>query len=72
MANAARRLFLGWEKPFLSLVIPAWIEFVEGRGLDAGQCVIVLPGRRAARRVEERIAELAPPHWSPPRVVAEG
>lgn len=72
MANAARRLFLGWEKPFLSLVIPAWIEFVENRGLDAGQCVIVLPGRRAARRVEERIAELAPPHWAPPRVVAEG
>jgi RecB family exonuclease len=72
MANAARRKFLGWEKPFLQLAIPAWIEFVETNGIDAGSCVIVLPGRRAARRVEERIAELAPASWAPPRVVAEG
>ncbi|MCY3000304.1 MAG: hypothetical protein NTV21_00645, partial [Planctomycetota bacterium] len=72
MANSARRIFLGWEKPFLQLAIPAWIEWVRASGIDSGACVIVLPGRRAARRVEERIAELAPPDWAPPRVVAEG
>ena len=72
MANATRRIFLGWEQPFLELALPAWLDFVEKQGLDSGSCVLVLPGRRAARRVEERIAELAPPAWAPPRVVSEG
>ena len=36
------------------------------------QCLIVLPGRRAARRVEDLIAQLAPSQWDPPRVVSEG
>jgi ATP-dependent helicase/nuclease subunit B len=65
-------IFLGWERPFLAAAAERWIEFVAKRGLDPARCVLVLPGRRAARRLEERIAQLAPPAWPPPRVVSEG
>jgi hypothetical protein len=64
--------FLGWERPFLAAAAERWIEFVRERDLDPARCVLVLPGRRAARRLEERIAQLAPPAWPPPRVVSEG
>jgi len=72
MPARTERLFLGWDRPFLDLAAPRWIELVRERELDPARCVVVLPGRRAARRFEERLSELAPPEWAPPRVVSEG
>ncbi len=72
MHAGVERTFLGWERPFLAAAAERWIEFVRDSELDPSRCVLVLPGRRAARRLEERIAQLAPPAWPPPRVVSEG
>ncbi len=72
MGASVERIFLGWDRPFLELAAPRWIEHVRERGLDPGRCVLVLPARRAARRLEERLAQLAPPDWPPPRVISEG
>ena len=44
------REFLGWERPFLDHAAERWLARVE-RGLDPARCVLVLPGRRAARRL---------------------
>ncbi len=71
MEHAPDRQFLGWDKPFIECAVPRFIALVRERGIDPAQCVLVLPGRRAARRVEERIAELAPLDWPPPRVITE-
>ncbi len=72
MAGQAVRTFLGWKRSFLQVAVEAWIERVRTEELDSARALIVLPGRRAARRVEDRIAELAPSQWTPPRVVSEG
>lgn len=72
MPAGVERIFLGWERPFLALAAERWIAHVRERGLDPARCVLALPGRRAARRLEERIAALAPADWAPPRVVSEG
>jgi RecB family exonuclease len=67
----AELVFLGWDRPFLRGAVEAWLELVARRGLDPSRGVLVLPGRRAARRVEELVAELAPPELAPPLVVTE-
>lgn len=72
MGASVERIFLGWERPFLELAAPRWIDFVRERGLDPARCVLVLPARRAARRLEERLAQLTPGDWPPPRVISEG
>ena len=66
------RTFLGWKRSFLQVAVEAWIERVRAEKLDSARALIALPGRRAARRVEDRIAELAPSQWTPPKVVSEG
>src|SRR6185436_6236859 len=70
--GAAQRIFVGWNAPFLRPAVERWLALVLERGLDSSKCLVVLPGRRAARRVEELIAELAPPSLAPPRVVTDG
>lgn len=72
MGASVERIFLGWDRPFLELAAPRWIEHVRERALEPGRCVLVLPARRAARRLEERLAQLAPADWAPPRVISEG
>lgn len=72
MGESLERIFVGWHRPFLELAVPAWCAYVQRRALDPAACVIVVPGQRAGRRLEERIAELAPSHWPPARVVTEG
>jgi len=66
------RIFLGWERPFLRSAVEIWTERVRAGRSKSENCVLVLPGRRAARRVEDLVAELAPAQWEPPRVVSEG
>ncbi|MBM3991964.1 MAG: hypothetical protein FJ298_13280 [Planctomycetes bacterium] len=66
------RSFLGWDRPFLRSAVEIWIGRVRAGRSKSEDCVLVLPGRRAARRVEDLIAEHAPAEWEPPRVVSEG
>lgn len=65
------RIFVGWDRPFLEPAVRAWLELVRERDLDTSRALIVLPGKRAVRRTQELIAELAPPSLAPPRVIPD-
>ena len=66
------RVFLGWDAPFLPRAADWLVErYRRGGSLDMGEVVLVLPGRRAARRLEELLAERAGPAWVPPRLTTE-
>jgi ATP-dependent helicase/nuclease subunit B len=66
------RVFLGWDSPFLPRAAGWLIErYRRGGPVDMGEVVLVLPGRRAARRLEELLAERAGPSWIPPRLTTE-
>ena len=51
------RKFLGWSRPFLPMVADHLLaEYAHG-GLDLGQLTVVVPGRRAGRRLTELLIE---------------
>ncbi len=66
---AARRVFLGWERPVLHAAAD-WILRELGGAL--GDVLVAVPGARAARRLRELLAERAPRDWTPPRVLTQG
>jgi RecB family exonuclease len=72
MGATCRREFLGWDAPFLPRAVRRFLELAAERAFDPERCVVVLPGRRAARQFEERLAEAAPCDLAPPRIVTEG
>src|SRR5689334_13545520 len=73
---AIRREFLGWEKPALPEAarrLAARYRF--GHLLDLNRVIIVVPGQRAGRRMQELLAFLAEDEGlrlTPPAVVTEG
>lgn len=66
MARTLERRFLGWDAPAL----PRAAELL-AREL-APEDLVVLPGRAAARRLEELLAALRPDAAAPARLVTEG
>jgi len=63
------RVYLGWDRPFLE----AAAEWLLGcYGADFEGVVIALPGRRAARRLQDRLALSAPAGFRPPEILTAG
>ncbi|MFK5956700.1 MAG: PD-(D/E)XK nuclease family protein [Planctomycetota bacterium] len=58
-----QRIFLGWDSPTLERAAD-WL--LEKFGEQLGEVTMVLPGRRAGRRLMELLSERAPLHWTPP------
>jgi hypothetical protein len=69
-----QRVFLDWNAPCLAQVVDQLVQADDGGAtLDLAGLVIVLPGRRAGRRLEERLvaeAERRGRALVPPRIVA--
>lgn len=57
------RVFLGWTQPTLSCAAD-WL--LNEHGMDLGKVTLVLPGRRAGRRLMELLTERADSNWTPP------
>ncbi|MCE9595779.1 MAG: PD-(D/E)XK nuclease family protein [Planctomycetes bacterium] len=66
-----RREFLGFERPFLDHVVERWCARL-GPNDDTARTLFVLPGGRAARELEARLAARLAPSRPPPRVITEG
>ncbi len=58
-----RKVFLGWEH-FLLPQTAAWL--LEEYGPNLAELTLVMPGRRAGRRLVEILAQTAPTYWTPP------
>ncbi len=73
-ARIARR-FLGWDRPLLQTAVE-WLRTEGPLGPDGApreEFLLVVPGRRAARRLLEALAvELAGPRFEPPRILTPG
>jgi ATP-dependent helicase/nuclease subunit B len=76
LAHPVERVFLGWNRPALPAAAVHLIEhYIEGRLADLRPATIVLPGRRARRRVIELLldeAELRGVTLIPPRATTVG
>ena len=76
LAHAVERVFLGWNRPALPAAAVHLIEhYIEGRLADLRPATIVLPGRRARRRLIELLldeAELRCVTLIPPRATTVG
>ena len=76
LAPIVERVFLGWDQPALPTAAAHLIEhYVEGTVADLRSATIVLPGRRARRRVIELlldVAELRGATLIPPRATTVG
>ena len=57
------RIFLGWERPILECAAD-WL--LDKHGAHLGDVTLVLPGRRAGRRLMELLSDRAPSDWTPP------
>lgn len=57
------RIFLGWDQPTLERAAD-WL--LEKHGADLADVTLVLPGRRAGRRLMELLSDRAPSDWTPP------
>ena len=68
MGSIARH-FLGWGGPAIERAAD-WLARTHGS--DLSQHVIALPGARAGRLLLERLQELQPADWRPPRLVTSG
>jgi ATP-dependent helicase/nuclease subunit B len=71
-----RREFLGWERPALAEAAARLAaRYRKGHVLDLGRVIVVVPGQRAGRRLQELLAFLAEDEkllLTPPQVVTEG
>src|SRR5437879_3992971 len=76
MSSTIQREFLGWDRPALSeAVLRIAARYRHGPDLDLGKVVVVVPGQRAGRRLQELLAYLAEDEklrLTPPEVVTEG
>ena len=76
LAHTVERVFLGWDRPALPAAAAHLIEhYIEGPVADLRPATIVLPGRRARRRVIELLldeAELRRVTLIPPRATTVG
>ncbi len=63
--SGVHREFLGWSEPALPLAAD-WL--LEKFGPDMSALTMVLPGRRAGRRLIELLVQRAPAAWSPPQM----
>ena len=63
------RHFLGWDRQALDLAAE-WLE--RKYGPDLSRVVVVLPGARAGRALQERLIGAQPPHWQPPSFITAG
>jgi hypothetical protein len=70
MGEIARE-FLGFERPFLAHVAERWCAAL-APDADPSRTVFVLPGGRAVRELEARLAARLDLRKAPPRVVTEG
>jgi hypothetical protein len=75
-SNPIRREFLGWEQPALAEAARRLAaRYQSERSLDLGRVIVVVPGQRAGRRLQELLAFLAEDaglRLTPPAVVTEG
>ncbi len=69
MPGSSSPVFLGWERPFLAAVAE-WL--IAHHGSDLHGWIVAVPGRRAARRLEERLVEQAGGALWSPRIVTSG
>jgi ATP-dependent helicase/nuclease subunit B len=71
-----RREFLGWDRPALPEAARRLGDrYRHGQTLDLGRVIVVVPGQRAGRRLQELLAFLAEDEHlrlTPPQVVTEG
>jgi ATP-dependent helicase/nuclease subunit B len=71
-----RREYLGWDRPALVEAARRIAEkYGDGQNLDLGPVIIVVPGQRAGRRLQELLAFHAEDktlRFTPPRIVTEG
>ncbi|MBW3542501.1 MAG: PD-(D/E)XK nuclease family protein, partial [Planctomycetes bacterium] len=76
MANARKsieRVFLGWDRPALPAVVDWLIErFAPAGEADFGQVIVVVPGRRAGRRLLELLIERSDSRLVPPEIITQG
>ena len=75
-ASPIRRQFLGWDQPALPVAARLLADrYRQGETLNLGSVIVVVPGQRAGRRLQELLAFLADDEklcFTPPRVVTEG
>ncbi len=76
MTDTPRREFLGWDGPALPRVARWLVEHRAEVGGDASgdlsRVIVALPGRRAARRLEQHLARELPRDVAPPRLLSVG
>lgn len=66
-----KRVFLGWQKPFLQNLAAHLLDhYTRGGLLDLSGVIVAFPGARAGRRLLELLAESAA--FIPPRIVTAG
>jgi hypothetical protein len=74
--SSIRREFLGWDRPALPEAARRLaVRYRQGGTLDLGRVIVVMPGQRAGRRLQELLAFLAEDdglRLTPPQVVTEG
>lgn len=74
--SVIKREFLDWSRPALqSAASRLSARYRQGRLLDLGQVIVVVPGQRAGRRLQEMLAFLAEDEnlrLTPPEVVTQG
>jgi hypothetical protein len=63
--SGVQRNFLGWSEPALPQAAD-WL--LAEYGADLSAVTVVLPGRRAGRRLIELLVQRAPSSWCPPKV----
>jgi len=70
------RIFLGWGSPALPAASSELVSrYRKGADLDLGRVVVVVPGQRAGRRLQELLVDAADKNGlllTPPSVVTEG
>src|SRR5437879_2032104 len=75
-STSIRREFLGWDQPALPEAARRLVEKYSNRQtLDLDRVIIVVPGQRAGRRLQELLAFHAEDKnllFTPPRIVTEG
>ncbi len=74
--SSIRREFLGWDRPALQEAAQRLTtRYRKGQELDLGRVIVVVPGQRAGRRLQELLALAAENEklaLTPPHVVTEG